>query len=297
MNKITRILLLTVLTAASFVQAQDYPPPSYGYRQPRGRREPPPPQAITANPKGYVSVNFGLANPLGSYGYNTGTGYGNYAQQGTMDNISVGVPLNGSNFGVAFMLGQCSNYMDIGTFGTNFCNDPSNQSQILAGSEYVGANPYYSSPVYNETHLMAGLFYTYPVQRFSFDLRALIGVIFINLPSVSITVGPDPYASDATDEFDLFPNHSNTVAFAYDLGAGIRYLVPFFRGNTCIMLNADILQASTPYAVTETHTQWIPPATPTGYTTVVSTQSSSSGTQSISLFTISLGIGWQFEQK
>jgi hypothetical protein len=294
----TRLILLTLLAISAFAQAQDYPPPSYGYRQPRGRREPPPPQVISPNPKGYVSISLGLANPMGAYGFSTGAGYGNYATQGSIYNLSVGVPLNGSNFGIAFMLGQCLNQFDINTFGTNFYNNPSNLSQILPSTAAL-SSPYLNSnnPVYNETHLMTGLFFTYPIQRFSFDLRALIGVMFINLPSVSVQYGADPYGSDATDEFDLVPNHSNTVAFAYDLGAGIRYLVPFFRGNTCIMLNADILQASTSYNVTETHTQWGPAsATNYGAPTLV-TQTSMSGSQPISLFTLSLGIGWQFEQR
>src|ERR1035437_4998617 len=109
-------------------------------------------------------------------------------------------------------------------------NDPAIQASLApqtvnsATSSY-GSNPDYSHPIYNETHLMAGLFYTYPLNRFSFDLRALIGVMFMSLPSVSIQAGPDPY--DLSDQWDLIPNRSNTTALAYDLGAGIRYLAPF----------------------------------------------------------------------
>jgi hypothetical protein len=310
------MLTVMLLTASSFVFAQDDyappqnytqpPPPNNNYRNPRNRRtqKQQPEQVVSGKPSGYVSLNFGAANPMGNFGNVSGTtGYGNYAQAGNMYNLSAGIPLNHSNFGIALMLGQCYNPFDLNSYMSNFVNSSSVQATLApatlnSSTGTYGPNPNYSSPGYSETHFMAGLFYTYPMRRFSFDLRGLIGVMACSLPSVSVLIGPAT-AGDISDEFDIIPNQSSVSAFAYDLGGGIRYLLPIRRRSTCLMLDADILQASTKYNVTDTHTQYNPPLnTYNGTGTITSvTTSNISGTQPISLVTISIGIGIQFDTK
>ena len=108
-----------------------------------------------------------------------------------------------------------------------------------------------------------------------------------NMPTVSILVGPNSY-SYPSDEFDLTPVHRFSTSFAFDMGGGVRYLLPFMRRNSCIMLNVDYLRANVKYSVDEVHTQWLSSNQITYGGTV-------SGIQKISLLTVALGIGYQFK--
>ncbi len=288
-SPLIKMLILAFVALVDLAQAQyyDYPPPQGPPpRQRRGERQEPA-QLPLGEPSGYVSLNFGFVGiPQGNWASTTNMkygSYGGYATVGTSENISAGIPLNGTNFGVALMLGAYSNPVDMGSYTNNFGNSDSGR--------YNAANYYQPSGTsYNATVLMGGLFYTYPMGRFSLDFRGMIGIAFCGLPDIYF-IGT--YGGNQTDSWEV--GGTNTTGFATDLGVGLRCV---FRRNTCAMLNIDYTGINTSYSTTMTHDYYYVPvsATSANLTPWVanSNQIQVSGSLSMSLVTVSVGIGYQF---
>src|ERR1700679_2104436 len=107
----TRSKKVGILIAASIfigsiyiTNAQDY----YNgggdsWRKKPANNPPPAEEKNMTDPSGYTSINFGFANPVGSFAYSFGSAYGGYAVPGTGYNFSFSVPINHSMFGLAFM--------------------------------------------------------------------------------------------------------------------------------------------------------------------------------------------------
>lgn len=227
----------------------------------------------TANnePSGYITVNFGFANPQGSFGQEIGNQYGGYALPGSDFNFSLGVPVNHSDFGVALMFGSYDNQYDLNTFSNN---------------NYV-------SPVfpdqndYSESSILGGLYATYPIGRLSIDGRLMGGVLLSNLPEQDIIY--DDVAGDQY-QYDLQP--SNSTSFAFDAGIGVRFMIAQFnRRKLCVTANLDYLYSSVSYN-TEQIEYYTPYANnPTNIT--YQTNYSATGHLPIQLLNITFGIGYQ----
>lgn len=279
MNIRTALTCFTLMAIYNIADAQVIlvPSPNYGERYQR-RRSAPQQETINEAPKGYVSVNSGFSSVLGNWGFGFNTQYdGSYAMNGTFQNIAAGIPINGSNFGVALMLGFYDNPFDYNTFVGN--------ALYASTTNYTA----YSIPSYGDyqsVNLMAGVFYTYPLKRFSFDARAMLGYISCGLPGLEYDAVQQPNVYiNPTYQDDWQISSSTARGVAYDVGVGIRYS---FRRNTCIMLNADFLQASLPFSTTvlQQHIDQNGNVTYSEY--------SLTGTVPLSLFNISLGLGIQF---
>jgi hypothetical protein len=279
--------ILAFVASFNLVQAQyDYPPPGGGGQ--RGRRiQEPEKQVVTGNPTGFVSINFGACIPEGSFSNNVSSRYGNYgsyALPGSFEAIAAGIPLNHTNFGIALMLGFYTNPMDMGNYTNNFGNSDSAFSNQASSYQFSAAG-------YSATTLMAGLYYTYPMGRFSLDLRGLVGIAFCGLPDVYF-VGLN-YLRDQTDTWEI--SGTNTVGFASDLGVGLRCV---FRRNTCAMLNIDYTQVNTSYSTTMEHDYYYNWINATQYSTTYGVYSNNripvTGSMVMSLVTLSLGVGYQF---
>lgn len=264
MKYLAKIVLL--IAVAAFIS-------SLSYGQGSNNNYGPPPQGPANNPKnfdptGFIMVTIGGANPLGSYASATGTGYGGYASGGITESLLAGIPLANTNIGVSLMYAGYANIYDMNSFMSN----------VAKSDPY---NTYYG--VYNEDYseraYMAGVFYTWPVHRVSFDLRLMGGFMVGNLPEIT-------YSAKATDllasnDFQWDYASSRSIGFGYDIGGDIRVRL---RRNFCISLNADYTGASLPLSTYNTYTDQY------GNQTI----SSVTGAIPVELFNVSLGLGYQF---
>lgn len=237
----------------------------------------PPPQAPAAgpaqgprnfDPTGFIMVTIGGANPLGNYAAQSGTGYGGYASGGITESILAGIPVANTNIGVSLMYAGYANIFDINAYASN----------VIKSDPY---NTYYdfSNDDYSESAIMAGVFYTWPVHRISFDLRAMGGIMIGNLPGITYYA----YATDplASNDFQWDYASSRSIGLGYDVGGDIRVRL---NRSFCISLNADYVGASLPYSTYNTYTDQY------GYQTI----NSVTGNIPVELFNISLGLGYQF---
>jgi hypothetical protein len=229
-----KFVLLAFLLAGVLYKADAQYGYGYGYGPlMRHRQQQPQPEEKDqgpSKPSGYFAVSIGLAVPQGSFTNAISTNYnGGYALPGMAVNISLGIPVAHSNIGVALMYGNYNNPFDINSYVNNIQVSDQNKSYgpVLQDS-------------YNESFIMGGLFWTWPVQRLSFDARAMVGVAICNLPEV--TYGAQQY--DPTlggyDQYQWDYAPSSTTAFAYDLGGDIRYRVR----RASIMFGVDFIHAN-----------------------------------------------------
>jgi hypothetical protein len=230
-------------------------------------------------PSGYMTINFGFANPNGDYAAAFGSGYGGYAEPGSDFNFSLAFPIQHSNFGVAFMFGSYANDYDI----NNYVNYLSNSSSIYGYGVIPGGNT-----VYSESSIMGGLYITYPVGRFSFDGRFMIGALLNSLPEQAY--GKQDTAYNVTT-YDLQTSYPTSLAF--DGGIGIRCMIARFgRRQVCATVNLDYLYSNVSYN-TEQVVDYTPAANnPNGYT--YESDNSVSGHLNIQLLNITFGLGYQF---
>jgi len=288
--RLLKISALLILISAINLCYGQYDYSSGGGRRGQRNAEPEKP-ILTDIPTGYISLNGGLGIPLGNFANPPFPKYGNYggnALPGGSFNISADLPLNHTNIGVALMLSSYSNQVNTGGYTSSFSASDSGQANSGIGTNfYSGQSDYYST-----TTLMAGLFYTYPVGRISFDLRGMIGIAFCSLPDINFFA---TYQGNQSDTWEI--SGSNSTGFAYDLGAGIRYGL---RRNSCIMLNIDYMGVNTSYNTTIEHDYYytysaVP--TPGNYFTNYPASSNIApvtGSLVMSMLTISFGVGWQF---
>lgn len=248
-------------------------------------------------PSGFLSVNFGFANPEGNFGqslsqnsYNNsaaGIGYGNYADPGNVFHFSLGIPINHSNFGVAFMFGNYTNPYDINNYVNSLNNSP------------VGYNAYSNSPiagyaagdgqnVYTESSILGGLFATYPFGRLSIDGRLMIGALLSSLPEQNV------YAEDiAGDELQYDVEPSNATSLAFDLGVGARFMVARLGSRKlCVMVNVDYLYSNVSYN-TQQDIYAIPASGANAGNLITGPSPQISGSLPIQLLSVTFGVGYQ----
>ena len=234
-------------------------------------------QAPNLDPKGYVSVTFGFANPVGNFGLNIGN-YGNYALQGYSTTISAGVPIQGTNIGFSFLLGQYTNPFDV----ASFLNNQVQSGQIPSGSYQ------YNQDNFSFTALMVGGFYTWPMHRFSFDARVLVGALFTYMPDVAfqqvatVPVQGTIYSTQVVTDNYEYPS-STKVLPGFNAGLGLRYSM---NRSRCISLHVDYAGVvAGNYSTSLQHTDYSNNA----YTSIPV-----SGPVSWSNLSISIGLGFEF---
>lgn len=177
-------------------------------------------------PTGYAEVSFGMAIPTGNFAKESGENYGEYALLGNNFNISLGIPVHHSNFGVALMYGSFSNFFDMNTYVNNIqANDPTKFYSPIKGDEY------------DESVFMAGFFATYPVHRFSFDFRIMGGIAFCYLPEVDYGANP---VTEGTYNYEWDTHSSTSSSFVYDAGVDVRYKVR----RMSVMFGVDFISAN-----------------------------------------------------
>lgn len=298
---------IKILTASSFIicyctfiNAQDYYGGTGSWRKQQNAQNQQPKDKDNSGeePSGYISINYGFASPMGSFSQyysqngftypQQGIGYGNYATPGNVFHFSLGIPINHSNFGIALMFASYTNQYDINGYVASLNNSP------------IGYNAYSNSPitgyasgggqnVYSASSILGGLFYTYPVGRFSFDGRFMIGALLSSLPEQAV------YAGDADGNqmfYDVEP--SNATSFAFDLGAGIRFkLADLGSRKICLMANVDYLYSEASYNTQQDI--YVVPASGTYANQEVQLLPSPtvSGKLPIQLLNITFGIGYQ----
>ncbi|HWY99327.1 MAG TPA: hypothetical protein VNY36_09585 [Bacteroidia bacterium] len=221
------IILLVLVGAFTVADAQYYyGPPPPGPPPPRQRERQGNGDDDGSQPSGYFALTIGLAQPVGGFANAVGGGYSGYALPGDNIDVSLGIPLNHSNMGIALMYGSYANSFDINTYVTNMqLTDQSKSYAPITGD------------IYSEGFLMAGIFATYPVQRFSFDFKLMGGVAFCHLPEVDY--GAD-YNTAGYYNYEWDNAASRTTGFAYNLGADMRYR---FR-RASLMIGVDYVGAN-----------------------------------------------------
>lgn len=229
-------------------------------------------------PSGYISINFGFGTPEGSfvatpiYTQND-NGYGNYALPGSVFHLSIGIPIDHSNFGVALMFGSHDNQYDINTFGVN--------NQVTPLPPTTGQTDY------SESSIMGGLYLTYPFGRLSIDGRLMAGALLCSLPEQNYG-----FVDTQGDQYEVDAQPTNPTSLAFDAGVGIRFMVAeFSRRKLCIMANFDYLYSSVPYnsQEVELYTPYANNPNNTTYETSVPL----TGHLPIELFNVTFGIGYQ----
>lgn len=232
--------LLAFIIGDAAAQYYGPPGPPPGPAPMRRQRQQEPKDDEQSKPTGYFEISFGLAEPIGAFGATTGTTYGGYALPGSAFNLSLGIPVNHTNLGVALMYGDYNNLFDINSFA---------YTQQLADQSKAYAPILQDS--YNESFILAGLFWTWPVHRLSFDARLMGGIAICHLPEVTWGAqgAYDPTISTYdTYQWDTYP--SSSVGFAYDIGADIRYKLR----RTSIMLGIDYTGANPNVNTTQQYT-------------------------------------------
>ncbi len=255
-----------------FSQAQDVPE-GYSYRRnPRPERRQRQKEEIASTPRGYIAVNSGFGAPVGNFAVNFGTSYGNYALPGQIQSLTAFVPVNHTNVGVAVMIGVHDNAYDVNSFVNNIQLTEANANKIYLAD---------GSSDYQETSILAGVFYTIPVKRFSFDFRLMGGLLVCRLPEVQYEAYIPQTATAAEQDFLWNSQPSSSQAFAIDLSAGVRYSL---RRRLCLMGNIDFMHANVHYA---SYQQYVDP----NGNLIISPMT---GNTPISLVNISVGLGFEF---
>ena len=197
--------------------------------------------------------------------------------KGSLYHFSFAFPINHSNFGLAFMFGSYDNNYDV----DNFVNFMINTNPNYGYGVIQGGNT-----VYSESSIMGGLYVTYPMGRFSFDGRFMIGGLLNSLPEQAY--GQIDAANNITT-YDLQTTYP--TSFAIDAGVGIRYLiVKLGWRQICAMVNVDYLYSSVSYHATQIE-DYTPYVNPNGVT--YESYNSISGHLPISLLNITFGVGYQ----
>ncbi|HSY77687.1 MAG TPA: hypothetical protein VK890_12555 [Bacteroidia bacterium] len=256
-------LLFALVFAGGFtlIKAQDIPAPAPA----------PPPYAepvSVLNAPGFLAFQFGLAQPNGMFASTSGTSYRGYATPGTAFNLAAGVPVSNTDFGIALMFGSYSN--------------PFDENKYAANVQQTDEARFYTANIQDEyvtSSVLVGPFFTLPLNKVSFDFKALIGAALCRLPEVGYSAYQYNPTLGTTSTYDWDIAGSNSSALAYGLGVGVRYNF----GYWAVMANADYMYTNPMYSTNMLYTD---PAGNQSY-------SSMSGNIPMSFMNFTLGLGYQ----
>ncbi|HTA83333.1 MAG TPA: hypothetical protein VK783_10380 [Bacteroidia bacterium] len=216
---------------------------------------------------GFFNLGFGITQPTGVFGRETGTSYNGYALSGGSFSFSAGLPIAHSNFGVALMYNYSSNLFDVNDYVNN----------IQMGDASTNYAPVLQD-AYDENFFLAGLYATIPVNPFAIDFRLMGGPAVCDLPEVVYSA--EATSPTATQNFVWHIAGSTSTSFATDAGITIRYKVGLFS----LLGGIDYLWTDPMVSTTERYTDQ--------YGNV--TYSHVGGSSPISFLNYSLGFGFQF---
>lgn len=273
------VILTALISVFSISNAQDYYGGGDSWRKKPTDNQQPNDVKNNTEPSGFTTISFGFAEPEGSFASSFGSGYGGYALPGSGYQFSFALPINHSNFGLAFMFGSTTNTYDLNNYVNYLSNSPStNQYGTFSG----GVNN-----IYSESSILGGLYVTYPVGRLSVDGRLMIGALLNSLPEQAY--GKQDSAGNQTI-YDL--QTSYPTSFAMDAGIGLRYMiVKLGRRQVCLTVNLDYMYSNVTYNTVQV-VDYTPFVNPNGVT--YETDNSVSGHLPISMLSITFGIGYQF---
>ncbi|MGP8214658.1 MAG: hypothetical protein ACLQQ4_03760 [Bacteroidia bacterium] len=238
-------LILLMVSTFGAADAQYYwgpPPPPPPPRHHQQQQEEKSDDNGVTQPSGYIGLSIGVAQPVGTFANANGTGYNGYALSGFNFNISLGLPIEHSNFGIAVQYSNCDNQFDINNYVNNVA---------IANQQYNFSGPI-ASEDYSTSFIMAGLFATLPVQRLSIDFKLMGGIALCYLPEITYNASAETY--DPTlggyDTYTWDVASSNSTSFAFGIGADLRY--KFRRAS--LMLGVDYLMADPMISTQQTFT-------------------------------------------
>ena len=170
-------------------------------------------------PSGYCELfGMGIGIPVGGFATKTGSENGGYALTGFNLNLSGGIPIKHSNFGIAWMCSGFINSFDNISYVYNIqASNPNKNNGISTTYEVIpGTHPYYIG-----SFILGGLFATYPISIFSFDFRAMGGVMIARLPPIFYSATAEAAGGYFWLDSWSIPS-STSSSFAYDLGINFR---------------------------------------------------------------------------
>ena len=166
----------------------------------------------------YELFGMGIGIPVGDFASKSVDAYGGYAYTGFNLNFSGGIPIKQSNFGIAWMCSGFINAFDINSYVNKIqSNDVSKINGITTTYEVIPG----THPDYTGTFIMSGLFATYPVNIFSFDFRAMGGLMISHLPPIHYTATAEAAGGYFWMDSWSIPA-STATSFAYDFGVDFR---------------------------------------------------------------------------
>ncbi len=128
---------------------------------------------------------------------------------------------------------------------------------------------------YTLNNFLVGPYFSFPVKKFTFDVRVVAGISSIKTPQFTT------YLEDQTD-VTFSQNSSTAAAFAFQAGAGVRYSL---IENLCVKLNFDFFNSNPNIKITNTNRVVKAGRLITEYK------------QPISVISINFGIAYQFGKK
>ena len=220
----------------------------YGKKKKQSVSDATPVQHKSNNTTGYISFNAGVGLPLGAFGSTNWDGNNSgYALSGITSSLDFGMPIAHSNFGVAGNVSYYQNGVDVNS---------------LENNQEANANPpthftaYYNTTAgnYQAQTIMAGLYVTFPIHKFSIDFKALCGVAICTMPSVinTVTVSNYLYSAASGKPYQSATETENESAFtsyAFAYGGSITFRYAVVK-HFCVMLQPNIFTSAPSFTPT-----------------------------------------------
>jgi opacity protein-like surface antigen len=181
--------------------------------------------------KGLIGISLGPSIPLSEYADNDGDNEdAGFALTGLHLNFNFSYKFN-ENLGVAALWTGNAHPVDVDEMVDLFWSiDPSLNWEVESEAWSSGA-------------LMGGLLVSFPSDQVDFDIKALIGYSTSTIPNIDVT------ASDGFSIATIKQNEASTLAFAVNLGAGLRYNV---SEKIALTLNLDYFSTKPEFEVSTT---------------------------------------------
>ncbi len=183
----------------------------------------------------YVSINAGVSNPLGDYS----------STSETNDNAQYAATGIAANFEGAFYF---TNMLGVGASIGNFRNTL-NQREIkkqldndLQNSSFTSYDLKYGSWV--NTYALVGPYLAIPFNKITLDFKVLGGFMSSTSPQLDIKL-----YEPGNPTYNISQNSSTAAAFAYNIGAGMRFN---FNSRWALKANVDYISANQSMEVTTT---------------------------------------------
>lgn len=222
-------------------------------------------------PTGYYALWFGEGYPKGDF-LSKG-----YPRKGSDFSFTAVFPGVVSRFGIVFKI----------DYGRNGFNNVRYQDSLTAHSP----TPYlaYSmnqSYTYTYENILAGLDYTYPMRKFSVDLRLMCGIMMATVPGVAVNITD---YGNASNQLFITSYDASGRAFAFDEGLTVRYLA---TPGISVMLNMDNYAAAPSFTVVsngiDQNYYGTTVETPTKQGVII---------QSFHVFSVGIGVGYTIRPK